>query len=399
MMVDQPLKGIAMLYRRVGKTEEKVSVLGFGAMRFPVIDKDPEQIDEKLATKMLHYAIDNGVNYVDTAFPYHGKDMFKPGKSEPFLGRTLKDGYRDKVLLATKLPSWAVESREHMDAILDGQLQRLQTDHIDFYLVHMINKQTWPKMVELGVFDFLEKAQALGKIRHIGFSYHDNPQYFTSVVDAYDWDFCQIQYNYLDVNYQAGYSGLVYASKKDIGIVVMEPLRGGSLVNNLSSDIKEVFKQGEVKMTPAQWALRWLWNDERIGVILSGMSTMEQVIENVETANVGKAGSLSEEELSVIDKVQKLLLQKKDIPCTACRYCMPCPEGVNIPECFTHYNSISLTGSGAQSGFIYRKTFAPEEKASNCISCGKCESHCPQGIEIMKELKKVADAFEPSSRS
>ena len=383
-----------MQYRRLGKTNEEISILGFGAMRLPVIDKDTTKINEEEATKMLRYSIDQGVNYVDTAFPYHGNDMSTPGQSEPFVGRALKDGYREKVKIATKLPTWLMESREQMDEVLDGQLERLQTDCVDFYLVHTINKQFWPKAMELGIFDFLEKAKKAGKIGHIGFSYHDNPQYFKEVIDAYDWEFCQIQYNYLDVEFQAGRTGLEYAASKDIGVIIMEPLRGGSLVNNLPKEILDIFAEAEEKKTPAEWALRWLWNDKNVGLVLSGMSTMEQVEENVEVASKALPASLSEKELSIIDRAQEFFRSKLKVNCTKCRYCMPCPVGVNIPENFTLYNSLHLTGDVQHSSIMYNMFLSQEEKASGCVECGKCEEHCPQEIKIVDELKNVVATFE-----
>ena len=385
-----------MQYRRLGKTDEEVSILGFGAMRLPVFDKDTTKINEEEATKMLRYSIDRGVNYVDTAFPYHGNDMSAPGQSEPFVGRALKDGYRDKVKIATKLPTWLLESREQMDEVLDGQLERLQTDCIDFYLVHTINKMLWPKAMELDVLDFLEKAKKAGKINHIGFSYHDNQEYFKEVVDAYDWDFCQIQYNYLDVDFQAGRMGLEYAAAKDIGVIIMEPLRGGSLVNHLPTEILDIFAEAENKMTPAEWALRWLWNDENVGLVLSGMSTMEQVEENVEVASKALPSSLSDKELSIIDRAQEVFKGKLKVNCTKCRYCMPCPVGVNIPENFTFYNNLHLTGDVMHSSMMYKMSLSQEEKASTCVECGKCEEHCPQEIKIIDELKNVVATFEES---
>ena len=387
-----------MQYRRLGKTNKEVSILGFGAMRLPVIGKDSTNIDEAEATKMLRYAIDNGVNYVDTAFPYHGNDMCKPGNSEPFVGRALLDGYREKVLLATKLPSWLIETREQMDEILHLQLERLQTDYIDFYLVHTVNRQLWPKLVDLGIFDFLENAKKSGKIRHIGFSYHDVPQFFHEVVDAYEWEFCQIQYNYFDVHFQAGYDGLKYAASKDIGVIVMEPLRGGGLVNELPGEILSAFDESPEKKTPAQWALRWLWDDRDVGIVLSGMSTMDQVVENVQTANDGVADSLSGDDKAILTRVQEIFKEKLKVSCTKCRYCMPCPVGVNIPENFILYNSLYLTGAGWHSNIMYQK-LPEKERASSCVECGQCEEHCPQGIKIIDELKQVVAAFEKPQAS
>jgi hypothetical protein len=383
-----------MEYRRLGKTNEEVSVLGFGAMRLPIIDGDSTNIDEAEAIRMIRYAIDNGVNYVDTAFPYHGNDMSKPGMSEPLVGKALLDGYREKVKLATKLPIWIVKSREHMDEILDSQLERLQTDSIDFYLVHSVNRKAWPELVKLGLFDFLEKAKEAGKIKHIGFSYHDTPQFFNELVDAYDWEFCQIQYNYLDVNFQAGHDGLQYAAAKDLGIIIMEPLRGGGLTNNLPEEIIAAFNESFEKKTPAEWAFRWLFDNEKVGMVLSGMSTMEQVVENVKTAASGVPNSLSGSDKAILHKVQEIFRERLKVRCTKCRYCMPCPAGVNIPENFNLYNAFYLTGADWHSRIMYVKTLSDKEKASSCVECGKCEELCPQGIKIIEELKNVVALFE-----
>ncbi len=383
-----------MQYRKLRNTKEEVSVLGFGAMRLPIIDKDSSKINEALATEMIRFAIDNGVNYVDTAWPYHGSGMGAPGMSEPFIGKVLQDGYREKVLLATKLPTWLVDSHEKMDELLDQQLKRLQTDYIDFYLVHTLNKRSWPKVKELGIIDFLEKAKQAGKIKHIGFSFHDDLPTFKNIVDEYDWEFCQIQYNYLDVKYQAGFDGMKYAYNKGLGVIIMEPLRGGSLINNLAPEIKELYANVKEKKSPAEWALRWLWNQEEVGLVLSGMSTMEQVKENIEIADRGEIDSFTDEENKVMEEVQEIFMSKLKVNCTKCRYCMPCPQGVNIPEIFTIYNNGYLSDNIKQAQFMYNMGFSANEKASACIACGICESHCPQGIDIINKLKIIKEEFE-----
>lgn len=383
-----------MQYRRLRNTNEEVSVLGFGAMRLPTINEDATKIDEERASEMIKFAIDNGVNYVDTAWPYHGSGMGEAGMSELFVGKFLKDGYREKVLLATKLPTWLVDSRAKMDEILNEQLARLQTNYIDFYLVHALNKRSWTKIKDLGVLDFLEKAKADGKIRHIGFSFHDDFPTFKTIVDDYAWEFCQIQYNYLDIKYQAGYDGLKYSFEKGIDVIIMEPLRGGSLINNLADEIKELYANSKEKKKPAEWALGWLWNQKEVGLVLSGMSTLDQVKENVEIANNGIVNSFSEEENQIMEKVQEVFKSKLKINCTTCRYCMPCPSGVNIPEIFTIYNNGYLSDNIKQAKFMYKSGFTSEEKASACIACGKCESHCPQGIDIINKLSIIRREFE-----
>lgn len=379
-----------MLHRRFGKTSEMVSTLGFGCMRLPILEGgDQSKIDEEKAIKLVRYAIDNGVNYIDTAYPYHGAGMDKGGASEPFVAKALKDGYREKVKLATKLPSWLIKTREDMDKYLNEQLERLNTDTIDFYLVHNINNTVWTTLKEAGIGEFLDKAIKDGRIKHAGFSFHDKLDMFKEIVDYYDWSFCQIQYNYLDENYQAGTEGLKYAAKKGLGITIMEPLRGGKLVNNIPESAKDTFSGADIERTPAQWALKWVWNHPEVSVVLSGMNEMSQVIENIKTASETKANSLTEKELKIIDEVKAIIKNKTKVNCTGCEYCMPCPEGINIPMCFNIYNNYHMFGKKE-----FYNMLKPEQKASNCVECGNCESHCPQGIKIREELKNVKLIFE-----
>lgn len=375
-----------MLYRKMGKTNEEVSILGFGCMRLPV--NEDKSINEDEATKMLRYAIDNGVNYVDTAWPYHRKE------SEPFVGRALQNGYREKVFLATKLPSWAIEKREDMDDYLNQQLEKLQTEVIDFYLIHALNKKWWKDLVENDLFDFMEKAKADGRINHIGFSFHDDLETFKKIVDDYDWEFCQIQYNYVDQDWQAGKEGLFYAAEKDLGIVIMEPLRGGRLTQNIPEDIKAVWNRGETQRSPAEWALRWLWNTPEISTVLSGMSTMAQVKENIQIANEGVANSLNQKELALVECVRGIYDDRTVVDCTQCEYCIPCPAGVNIPGCFRFYNDAHMFNAIEWGKRNYNAFIKDERKASNCIDCGECEEKCPQNIAIREELKKVVELFE-----
>lgn len=383
-----------MLYRKFGKTNERVSVLGFGCMRLPIIGDAQDKIDDEKAIPMVRYAIDHGVNYIDTAFPYHGTGFEKGGESEPFVARALKDGYRERVNLATKLPVWLVHSKEDMDKYLNEQLKRLETDRIDFYLLHGLNKSTWSNLKNLGVCDFLDQAIKDGRIRYAGFSFHDNIDSFKEIVDAYDWSFCQIQYNYLDETYQAGTEGLKYAAAKGMGVTIMEPLRGGSLVNKLPKEIQEAWAAAPVKRTPAQWALRWVMNHPEVSVILSGMSAMEQVVDNVNTANEGEANSLTKEEVGLINFAKKTFKEKMKINCTGCRYCMPCPSGVDIPGHFSLYNDAFLFDSMYFAKMQYNMNMPQEAKAVNCVECGRCESRCPQHISIRQELKNVRAAFE-----
>jgi predicted aldo/keto reductase-like oxidoreductase len=383
-----------MLYRKFGKTGEKVSVLGFGCMRLPVVGSDPSHIDENKAIQMIRHAIDGGVNYVDTAYPYHGTGFDHGGSSELLVAKALKDGYRERVHLATKLPSWLIKTRADMDKYLNEQSERLETKSIDFYLVHSLNKGVWPVLKENGINEFLNQAIRDGRIKYAGFSFHDQRGLFKEIVDYYDWSFCQIQYNYLDENFQAGKEGLEYASQKGLGITIMEPLRGGNLIN-LPEAAKTIFAEAPRKRTPAEWGLRWVWNHPEVSVVLSGMTTMEQVVENLKIAEEAEADSLSGKELELIAGVKKLFQERVKVNCTACSYCMPCPAGINIPDCFTTYNDSYVFDAADEAKQRYRgvisKLGAP---ASNCMECGSCESHCPQGISIREELKHVKELFE-----
>lgn len=383
-----------MLYRKLGKTNEAVSVLGFGCMRLPVVDGVQSHIDDEKAVKMLRYAIDNGVNYIDTAYPYHGIGFHKAGESEPFVARALRDGYRERVKIATKLPSWLMQSRADMDRILNEQLKRLETDTIDFYLLHGLNRGFWQNLKNLGVLEFLDQAIKDGKIKHAGFSFHDDFDLFVEIVDAYDWSFCQIQYNYLDENYQAGKKGLEYAASKGLGIIIMEPIRGGALVNKLPQEVLAAWNQAPIKRTPVQWALRWVMNHPEVSVVLSGMTTMEQVIDNLNTANEGAANSLSTKEQALVDFARKTIMAKMKVNCTNCRYCMPCPSGVDIPGHFSLYNNAYLFDTLEKAKSLYATMFPKDAKASNCVACRKCEEHCPQNIAIIQELKNVRGALE-----
>lgn len=376
-----------MRYREFGKTGEKISILGFGCMRFPQIDG---KIDEEKTIEMVRYAIDNGVNYIDTAYPYHN------GESEIVVGKILKDGYRERVNLATKLPSWEINSREDMDKYFNEQLKKLQTEQIDFYLIHALDKGLWENLVENNIFDFLNEIKESKKVRYVGFSFHDKYEVFKEIIDSYDWDFTQIQYNYLDEEYQAGTKGLEYASKKDMGVIIMEPLRGGKLANNLPNDILEVINKSDSKKSPVQWAFKFLYNKPQIGIVLSGMSNMEQVIDNIRICNEdGVANSMNLENEKVIEALRDKLKSKIKINCTDCKYCMPCPNGVNIPACFECLNNSSMFNDieGIKNN-MYKYLIEQDADAFKCIECGKCEKSCPQHIDIINKLKKVKETFE-----
>jgi len=372
-----------MRYRKFGQLDWKGSALGFGCMRLPTIGDDRSAIDEPEATRMVHYAIDHGVNYVDTAYPYHG------GNSEWFLGRALKGGYRDKVKLATKLPCWLVKAAEDLDKYLDEQLQKLQTDHVDFYLLHGLNAERWPQMRDLGVLAWAEKAIADGRIRHLGFSFHDELKVFKEILDAYDkWTFCQIQYNYMDVQNQAGTQGLQYAASKGLAVVVMEPILGGRLVNP-PQPIQDLWNTTAQKRAPADWALQWLWNQPEVSVVLSGMSTLDQVQENVASADVSGVNTLTREELALVERVRDKYQELSPIPCTKCGYCIPCPNGVNIPRNFEIYNEGKMYDKPGSARETYKMWLPENERASVCQDCDECEEKCPQSIPISEWMPRV----------
>jgi len=381
-----------MLYRKFGKTNEQVSLLGFGCMRLPLKPGGVmANIHVEESTKLIRYAIDEGVNYIDTAYPYHGTGMGSAGQSEPVVGRILRDGYREKVKLATKLPSWLVQSRQDMDKFLDEQLRRLETDHIDFYLVHALNKSLWKNVQNHGVAGFLEQAIADGRIKYAGFSYHDEPENFNAIADGFDWSFCQIQYNYMDEEFQAGRKGLEYAAKKGLGITIMEPLRGGKLAKNVPESVQTAFDRAEKQRKPADWALSWIWNHPEVSLLISGMNSMEQVKENIQAACSATEGSFTQADVQVIEKVKNIYRQRIKVDCTACGYCMPCPSGVDIPGCFGYFNNHHMFGKEENYRFL-----KPGQRASACTECGACEEHCPQCLPIPELLKEVRAVFEPA---
>jgi uncharacterized protein len=381
-----------MLYRKMPKNGDELSILGFGCMRLPML---AGKIDEPRAVAQIRQAIDNGVNYLDTAWPYHG------GASEPLLGKALKDGYREKVRVATKLPSWLVTSREDMDRLLDAQLERLGTDHINYYLVHTLDGPLWDKMAALGVGDFLDAAIADGRIRNAGFSFHGLGADFARIVDGYPWTFCQIQFNYLDREYQAGMAGLKYAAAKGLGVIAMEPLRGGNLALPVAPpEVAKIWNEAPEKRTPAAWALRWVWNHPEVTLLLSGMNEEAQIEENLAIANAAHAGSLSDAELGLVDRVAGTYRNLMQVDCTGCGYCMPCPAGVEIPGCFDVYNKMHMFKNLEEAGFIYALRMADgllkskSGYASQCVSCGACVEKCPQHIPIPQMLAKVAEELE-----
>jgi uncharacterized protein len=381
-----------MLYRQMPKNGDELSILGFGCMRLPI--KEDSSIDEERATKQVRYAIDQGVNYIDTAWPYH------MGQSEPFLGRALADGYREKVKLATKLPSWLIESREEMDKFLNAQLEKLNTDHIDYYLIHALVGDLWDNVEKLGVADFLDKAKADGRIINAGFSFHGASEDFNRIVDAYDWDFCQIQYNILDEKNQAGKKGLEYAASKGFGVVIMEPLRGGNLTKNVPQAVKDIWDEVPVKRSPVEWALRWVWNHPEVTVVLSGMNEETHIEENLKIAGEAYPNSLTKDELQLIKKVGQKYRELMKVGCTGCRYCMPCPSGVNIPLCFELYNNLYMSSNTGNVKFLYAEhlsgtlSVGETRYASQCAQCRQCLEKCPQHIDIPAMLELVVEKLE-----
>ena len=377
------MEGISVQYRQFGNTGIKVSALGFGAMRLPTTDPtDRTKIDEELATRMVRYAIDHGVNYIDTAYPYHS------GESERFVGRVLQHGYREKVNLATKLPMWAIEKEGDAERILNEQLEKLQTDHIDFYLFHGLRKPRWEILQQFKLLDWAETALADGRIRHLGFSFHDNFGMFKTIVDGYDnWHMCQVQYNYMDVNNQAGTKGVKYAASKGLGVVVMEPLLGGRIVNPPQA-VQQVWDSAPVVRTAVEWAMRWLWDQPEISLVLSGMSTMEHVVENVANAARSGTGVMSGEEQALVAKVRKTYEDLCPIPCTKCEYCLPCTVGLNIPGLFETLNRGIMYDTLDEARRRYERMSA-EQKAAACVSCRECEEKCPQSIPISEWMVHI----------
>lgn len=378
-----------MNYRENRKTGDKLSILGYGCMRFPTKNG---LIDEARTEKQIISAIEQGVNYFDTAYVYHG------GRSEVILGNVLAKGYRDKVNIATKLPCFMVHKAADIDKIFNTQLERLKTDHIDYYLMHMLpDISTWERLKSLGIENWIEQKKESGQIRNIGFSYHGGKSEFISLVDSYDWDFCQIQYSFIDENNQAGKNGLQHAAQKGLPVIIMEPLRGGKIITSLPDEVKEIWDNAKPKRTAAEWALRWVWNHPEATVVLSGMNSEDQIEDNIRVASDVQAGELSESDLQLFDRVREILKQKSKVDCTGCGYCMPCPSGVDIPTCFASLNDKYRIAKGHPRILYMQNIGALASKpgyASLCVKCGKCEKHCPQSIPIRSKLEDVRKELE-----
>jgi predicted aldo/keto reductase-like oxidoreductase len=377
-----------MLYRELGSTGEKISVLGFGCMRLPVLNGQYDKVDFDAAIPLIRKAIDNGVNYLDTAYPYHN------GQSETAIADAMKEGYREKVFIADKLPSWLIQKREDMDYFLQEQLQRLQTEQIDFYLLHSIKEDYWDNLKSLGVLEFLDDAVADGRIKYTGFSFHGELELFFDVIDSYNWDMCQVQSNIVDENYQAGREGIRYASEKGVGVVIMEPLRGGTLVKTIPPEIQEIWDESPIKRSPAEWALKYLWDQEEIDLVLSGMTTFEDLEENITIAEEGYSNSFTPDDKDIIKMVRAAYKERIEVNCNQCGYCMPCPSGVNIPGNFQQLNHAYMFQDVENPRMNYFMLLKEGERASNCTECGECEKLCPQMVPIHKTLKKVIKTFE-----
>ncbi len=376
-----------MQYRK-DKNGNDISMIGYGCMRFT---KKGAVTDFEKAEKEVMRGIELGINYYDTAYVYPG--------SEETLGRILeKNNCREKIKIATKLPQYLVRNASQIDKYFDEELKRLRTDYIDYYLMHMFTEyKNWEHLKTLGILEWIEAKKQSGAIRNIGFSFHGDTDMFLKILDAYDWDFCQIQYNYLDENTQAGRKGLMAAAEKGIPVIIMEPLRGGKLVNLLPDKAKKLIKENEHGWTNAEWGLRWLWDQPQVTCVLSGMNSIEMVEENARIASDMQANSLTEEDFAVYEEIKKIIREKEKVGCTGCAYCMPCPHGVDIPGTFSCYNKM-YSESKSSGRMEYAQTIGIREKpgfATQCIGCGLCEKHCPQKIQIRERLKEADKALRP----
>lgn len=375
-----------MKYKTLGITKEKVSILGMGCMRLPTRDNTPmsPNIDEIHTSKMIEYAIENGVNYFDTAYPYHS------GNSEIIIGNILKNYQRNSFFLATKSPVWLINSKGDFSKFLYEQLNKLKTDYIDFYLLHSLDNNRWNnRILKHDVLKELEDAKQKGLIKHLGFSFHDSFNTFKHIIDSYDkWEFCQIQYNYMDIENQATYKGVEYAFKNNLGIIIMEPLRGGRLANP-PENAKSLIENYKLKLSPVEWSMKWLWSHKEISIVLSGVSNLEQLKNHIDFINNTSDFSFSKDDSSFIEELRKSFLNRIKIDCSKCNYCLPCPNGINIPRNFELYNDVFIYENPIPPRITYQRFMLDTEKASNCIECKECESKCPQKLEICDLLKIV----------
>ncbi len=381
-----------MLYNKLGKTNLEVSRLGFGTMRLPTTGSNNEIIESE-ANEMLTYGIENGINIIDTAYPYHSKTLDGSGESETFVGEFLKENnYREDILLSTKSPSWAIEKKEDFDFYLDEQLKKLQTDYIDIYLLHSLTVPDWEKVKGLDVLDFLDDCLTTGKVKHVGFSSHIEVDYLIEIIDEYPkWEVVMTQMNYLDEYYQSGVMGLDYLKETNIGSMIMEPLRGGRLVQNIPKEVQTLWDSADVKRTPVEWALQYLWNRDDVDCVLSGMTSLNQVKENIEIAN--KIDEISENDQELIREVARTYRTFLGNNCTRCGYCMPCPHGVDIINCLTEYNIAHMLNDPKASAMQYFSLIDDDSRADSCVQCMECIPFCTQMLDIPEELVKVHEYF------
>ena len=381
-----------MLYNKLGKTNLEVSRLGFGTMRLPTTGSNDEIIESE-AIEMLTYGIENGINIIDTAYPYHSKTLDGSGESETFVGEFLKENnYREDILLSTKSPSWAIEKKEDFDFYLDEQLKKLQTDYIDIYLLHSLTVPDWEKVKGLDVLDFLDDCLTTGKVKHVGFSSHIEVDYLIEIIDEYPkWEVVMTQMNYLDEYYQSGVMGLDYLKETNIGSMIMEPLRGGRLIQNIPKEVQTLWDSADVKRTPVEWALQYLWNRDDVDCVLSGMTSLNQVKENIEIAN--KIDEISENDQELIREVARTYRTFLGNNCTRCGYCMPCPHGVDIINCLTEYNIAHMLNDPKASAMQYFSLIDDDSRADSCVQCMECIPFCTQMLDIPEELVKVHEYF------
>jgi predicted aldo/keto reductase-like oxidoreductase len=372
-----------MQYRTFNKIDIKTSLLGMGAMRFPL--NEDGSVNESEAIKIVRTAIDSGINYVDTAYGYHG------GASEVIVGKALQDGYREKVILADKMPAWLAKDEDEMKQIFYTQLERLGVDYIDMYLVHNVNRGIWKRCQKFNVMDFLTEMKAQGKIKHIGFSFHDSLDFFEEMLDAYPWEFCQIQLNYMDINHQAGVKGLKLAAEKGLGVIIMEPLKGGRLTDKIPPAIQEIWNEAETKRSPAEWAFKWLAAKPEVTLMLSGMSSMEQLEANLEIFAKEDVAILTEQESALVEKVSDKYNQLIPYSCTGCEYCLPCPQKLDIPKILSYFNDWNVYEQNPSTKNEYSTWLV--KHASDCIGCGACEENCPQSLPIAEAMKAASEAF------
>lgn len=372
-----------MQYKTFKKIGKEVSLLGMGAMRLP--ETQDGKVNEKEAVEIIREAIDSGITYIDTAYPYHN------GQSEGIVGKALKDGYREKVMLADKMPMWLAKDEEHMKHIFHKQLERLDTDYIDMYLVHNVGRAVWKRAKKLNLMPFLEEMKAQGKIKHIGFSFHDSYEFFEEMLDEYPWEFVQIQLNYMDKNHQAGLKGLKLAAEKGLDVIIMEPLKGGRLTYSIPPTVQKLWDSAETKRTPAEWGFKWLANLPEVTMMLSGMSSKDQLRENIKIMSAEDVTILTDNEKALIDKVSDEYNRLIKYPCTGCEYCLPCPKKLDIPDILGYFNDWNVYEHTPSTKFQYTTWLA--KHASDCIGCKACEKQCPQHLPIAKAMKEAAEDF------